>query len=151
MNNLFRYKSCITLPVVVIWLLSCTGQNDRRPGADSETGTPLQNASGQAIIAFDTLSHDFGTIIEGEKIVYYFGYTNSGTGDLVVYSVEASCGCTTPDWNREPLVPGGRDRLKVIFDTSGRTGIQQKAVTVGSNAGNSPVRLAISAKIKNRE
>ena len=96
---------------------------------------------------FDTLVHDFGTIIEGESVVCYFDYSNRGVGDLVITGVEATCGCTVPSWSREPLKPGARETLQLIFDASGRSGEQRKQVTVKSNASNEVVRLTIRARV----
>jgi len=98
---------------------------------------------------FDTLEHDFGTIIEGERVVCYFDYTNGGGTELVVTSVEATCGCTTPGWSSEPLNPGERESLELIFDASGRSGVQRKVVTIQSNASNQLIELTIKANIIN--
>jgi len=67
----------------------------------------------------------------------------------VITSVETTCGCTTPDWNKEPLKPGKRDQLKVVFDASGRSGSQYKIVAVESNAATPSVRLTIKANVTN--
>ncbi|MDF1576188.1 MAG: DUF1573 domain-containing protein [Bacteroidales bacterium] len=134
--------------VLILGLLSCGGQNGSQNqtfNSEEETG---QIATGQALMLFDTLIHDFGTIIEGEKVVCYFDFRNGGEEDLLITSVEATCGCTTPDWKREPLGPGSRASLSVIFDASGRSGIQRKLITVRSNASNGEVRLTIRAVVK---
>ncbi len=86
-----------------------------------------KNQQDRLLYYFDTLIHDFGTIIEGEQVVCYFDYRNEGGEDLLISSVEATCGCTTPDWSREPLGPGEKGSLAIIFDASGRSGIQRKA------------------------
>jgi hypothetical protein len=109
----------------------------------------IQDSVSQPVMLFDTLEHDFGTIIEGERVVGYFDYQNGGGKDLLITSVEATCGCTTPGWSSEPLKPGEKGRLEVIFDASGRSGAQRKVVTVQSNASNQPVRLTIKANITN--
>jgi hypothetical protein len=115
---------------------------------ESEEGDKSQYSEYQPIITFDNLEHDFGTIIEGEKVVCYFDYENTGSSELVLNAVEAACGCTTPDWSSEPLEPGKRLSLQIIFDTSGRSGIQRKQVTVKSNASNSIVKLTLKANIE---
>jgi hypothetical protein len=106
-----------------------------------------QYAQGEPLMHFDTLVHDFGTIIEGESVVCYFDYSNRGGGDLVITGVEATCGCTVPSWSKEPLKPGARETLQLIFDASGRNGEQHKQVTVKSNASNEVVRLTIRARV----
>jgi hypothetical protein len=94
------------------------------------------------------LSHDFGTILEGERVVCYFDYENQGEESLVIQSVEASCGCTTPDWSSEPLAPGEKKSLQIVFDATGRSGAQLKLVTVISNASNPRVQLTLRADVK---
>lgn len=126
-------------------IFSCCGQNGRKKTLQAADVNISQDASKEAFISFDTLSHDFGTIIEGEKVVCYFNYANSGGDDLVINSVKTTCGCTIPEWKREPLRPGEKESLKVVFDAAGRSGSQLKVITVRSNAGNSTIRLTITA------
>ena len=139
------------ISLILLLMLACTGQN----GSD-KTEVPGEentdhNASNQADIVFDTLSYDFGTIIEGEMVVCYFDYENKGNGELVISSVEAGCGCTSPDWNREPLKPGEKDQLKVVFNARGRSGSQLKSVTVISNALTPRISLTIKANVTNNK
>ena len=135
---------------VFLGLLSaCGGQNgSENPGA-TRTGNDGQGAVEEPVMLFDTLEHDFGTIIEGEQVVCYFDYVNNGIQDLVISSVEAGCGCTTPQWSREPLGSGERQRLQLIFDATGRSGVQRKQVTVRSNASDPVIRLTVRANIIN--
>jgi hypothetical protein len=135
---------------LVIWFLAggCSGQNGRGTKSSVVTGSISQVLAGQPVIKFDTVTHDFGTILEGERVLCYFDYENTGDGTLLIQSVEASCGCTIVDWNREPLEPGGEERLQVIFDATGRAGAQFKLVTVRSNATEPGVRLTLKANVK---
>lgn len=133
--------------LLLVLLLSCDGQNGRGPTERSIGENWLEGTQEQSVIKFDTLVHDFGTIIEGERVVCYFDYSNVGGADLLIIAVEATCGCTIPDWKREPLVPGETGSMKIIFDASGRSGEQRKLVTVRSNASNSELRLTIKAKV----
>ncbi len=139
-----------TIELLFLVMVSCTGQNDMMDRQGDQPVPGAQDTSGQAVVAFDTLYHDFGTIIEGEIVVCYFDYRNGGTSELVINDVEATCGCTTPDWNREPLGPGESERLKVVFDSRGRSGSQRKAVSVLSNAENPVVRITLSAEVMGR-
>ncbi len=133
-----------------MWLLlACSGHNDSRGSADSDSSMLEQSPYVQPLIVFDTLDHDFGTIVEGEMVVCYFQYINGGETDLIIKSVEASCGCTTPDWSRAPLRPGEKAYLKIIFDATGRSGAQRKIITINSNASNSVVYLTLKANIDN--
>jgi hypothetical protein len=130
------------------FLLACAGQNDRPEAMGPDRPDMTQSIEGQPYISFDTLEYDFGTIIEGEKVVCYFDYENTGNADLVIRSVETTCGCTTPGWSTEPLEPGARKSMQIIFDATGRKGQQRKVVTVKTNASNSEVKITLKANIE---
>ncbi len=137
------------LLLLILAVSSCSGQIGSQKQGGSAMEEITQESLGQPIMVFDTLIHDFGTIIEGERVVCYFDYRNGGGEDLLITSVEATCGCTTPDWSREPLKPGEKGSLEIIFDASGRSGAQRKVVTVNSNATNQLVRLTLRANVNN--
>jgi len=134
---------------LILVLFSCGGQNGSQEQGGSIHEINGQYTQGESVMNFDTLVHDFGTIIEGERVVCYFDYRNEGEEDLLITGVEATCGCTTPNWSREPLKPGGKETLEIIFDASGRSGEQRKLVTVKSNASNHVVQLTIRARVNN--
>jgi len=134
---------------IMVGLTACGGQNGRKEARKGLRDHEVQITVSEPVIHFDTLEHDFGTIIEGERVVCYFDYINDGGSDLVITSVEATCGCTTPGWSKEPLKPGESENLELIFDASGRSGSQRKIVTVQSNASNKQVRLTIRANVIN--
>ncbi len=105
------------------------------------------DTTGTAILTFKSPDHDFGKVNAGEKVGCIFTYTNSGDADLVITSATASCGCTVPKFDKKPVPPGGSGTIEVIFDTSGREGMQTKTVVVQSNAENNLVILRIIADI----
>ena len=146
-------KKAYTYPFLclscLLMLGACTGQNGSVKDGLEGPGEDQQNSMGQPVITFESKSHDFGTIIEGEQLVCFFDYTNTGGGELIIYSVEATCGCTTPDFSREPLKPGEKNSLKVIFNSSGRSGTQRKIVRVRSNGSEPEVQLSLKANVKN--
>ncbi|MFO7669662.1 MAG: DUF1573 domain-containing protein [Bacteroidales bacterium] len=144
------WRGLVVLLILAL-LFSCSGQNGRNVTNPAVELDDIQSASLQADISFDKLSHDFGTIIEGEMVVCYFEYENIGNGDLIITSVEATCGCTSPDWDKEPLKPGEREQLKVVFDSNGRSGSQLKGVTVNSNSLTPEVRLTLKANVTNNK
>lgn len=86
-----------------------------------------------AQVTFETMEHDFGKIREGEKVTYRFKLKNTGTVPLKITDVKPSCGCTASDYTRSPVPPGGEGFVEVVFDSQGRTGTQQKTVTVYAN------------------
>lgn len=140
----FKIIYLLALPVI----MGCSGHNGSLPSDLVEQEVVSQDSVVQAVITFNELTHDFGTILEGENVVCYFDYENTGTADLLILSVDATCGCTTPDWSREPVKAGDKKSLKIIFDATGRSGAQRKVVTVLSNASNVVVKLTIKANIE---
>ena len=146
--DLKHYIFGTILVTIVLTVFSCGGQSGSQEKENGATAGNTQNSDGQPIMIFDTLVHDFGTIIEGEKVICYFDYRNGGDKELMITSVEATCGCTTPNWSHEPLGPGEKGSMEIIFDASGRSGTQIKVVTVTSNASNQVVRLTIRANVK---
>ena len=89
----------------------------------------------EAAISFIEEIHDFGDIKEEDGLVTHsFSFTNTGSLPLVIYEVKSSCGCTTPDWSKEPIKPGNKGFLKATFNPKRRPGNFNKSITVKSNA-----------------
>lgn len=91
-------------------------------------------------ITIDKEVHDYGTIEKGADPFCYFEVTNSGTEPLVISNAKGSCGCTVPEWSREPVMPGKTTKIKVRYDTK-RVGPINKSVTLTSNAVNDPTMV----------
>jgi hypothetical protein len=99
-------------------------------------------------ITWELLSHDFGDIVQGDKVDYTFKFTNTGDQPLVLTNVEVTCGCTTPKgWPRDPIIPGGKGELTVAFNSAGKFGRQNKVVTVTSNSVGSTNQVMITANV----
>ncbi len=77
--------------------------------------------------------HDFGNITEGDTIEHKFLFTNTGAYPLIINNITASCGCTTPEWPREPIEPGEESFVKVRFNSRNKEGEQSKTVTIFAN------------------
>lgn len=108
--------------------------------------------SAQPKIVFDKTDQNMGTFKEADGIqTATFDFTNKGTTPLILNAVNASCGCTTPEWTRQPVAPGARGYVKVSYNPAGRPGAFSKTVSVQSNAENSSVVLIISGKVEERE
>lgn len=79
--------------------------------------------------------YEFGKVKEGAKVEHEFEFTNVGDLPLQISKVDASCGCTVPDWQpKTPVLPGKTGKIKVIFNTQGNPGQAYKEVTIKSNA-----------------
>ena len=94
-----------------------------------------------ATISYESLSHDFGKIKEEDgSVMHEFVFTNTGSVPLVIKRVTASCGCTTPDWTKAPVVPGDKGYVKATYNPRNRPGKFNKTISVSSNA-NKPVTI----------
>ncbi|MFZ4725949.1 MAG: DUF1573 domain-containing protein [Paludibacter sp.] len=86
------------------------------------------------IINFENKEFDFGKIKEADgNVTHVFDFTNKGKAVLVVNRVQASCGCTTPVWTKEPIESGKKGEITVTYNTAGRPGAFTKTITVYSN------------------
>lgn len=82
---------------------------------------------------FERTDHDFGTITEGDVVEYTYAFKNTGAAPLIIQGAQGSCGCTVPDWSKEPIPVGGTGFVKAKFDSNGKPNIQNKTVTVTAN------------------
>lgn len=90
--------------------------------------------SAQSVIEFQKETHDFGTIQEGVVATYDFIFKNTGKSPLVLQSVEPSCGCTTPAYTKEPILPGKTGKITVSYNSQGRPNAFHKSITVRTNS-----------------
>jgi hypothetical protein len=97
-------------------------------------------------IIFDKIEHDYGTIEKGSDGNCVFTFTNQGQKPLVLSNVRASCGCTVPQWPREPIAPGEQGEIKVKYNTN-IAGNFNKTITINSNATNSMVMLRVKGQV----
>lgn len=108
---------------------------------------PAINAEDAPVFSFETENHDFGTITEGEMAKHDFVFTNTGKSPLIITNASGSCGCTVPEWPREPIAPGETGRIHVEFNSNNRTGNQTKTVTLSANTVPNKKVLRISAMV----
>lgn len=106
-------------------------------------------AQAKAEITFEKTTHDFETFSENDpKVTCTFKFTNTGDAALVIHQAVASCGCTVPDFTKEPVKPGESGEIKVTYNGAGRyPGRFRKTITVHSNATNDVVRLYIKGNM----
>lgn len=106
---------------------------------------PAQAATVETIV-FDKKVHDYGTIRQGSDGNSVFTFTNKGNKPLILNNVAASCGCTVPEWPRQPIPPGGKGEIKVKYNTA-IVGTFNKSITVHSNAENNVVNLSVKGNV----
>ena len=100
---------------------------------NSKTAEVDVKKQGMPSFTFKKEEHDFGILIDGEKVTYSFLFTNSGDAPLIISNAKGSCGCTVPNYPKEPIAPGASASIDVTFDSKGRKGKQSKAVTLTAN------------------
>ncbi|MFC2175783.1 DUF1573 domain-containing protein [Bacteroidota bacterium] len=97
---------------------------------------------------FEKETHDFGKIIQGEKVSYSFKFKNTGAGDLIITSASGSCGCTVPSYPVEPIASGAEGVIDVVFNSDGKSGQQNKKVTLVANTVPNTKVLAINGFVE---
>ena len=104
--------------------------------------------SAQPKITFDKMRHDFGKVSEGDGPVSHdFTFTNTGKAPLIIQNVAVTCGCTTPEYTRQPIRPGEKGFIKVSYDVKGRPGAIDKTVTVHANSVPPTTDLRITGEV----
>ncbi len=119
------------------------GQNNSQTIASSNENV--------AIISFVEKEHDFQEVKQGDVVEHTFYFKNTGKLPLLIAGVQTTCGCTATKWSNQPILPESRGSITVQFNTSGKQGIQNKIVTVKSNASNQIERIIIKANILTKQ
>jgi hypothetical protein len=96
---------------------------------------------------FEKTEHNFGTVKQGDDVEYKFKFTNTGSEPLVIEDAKGSCGCTVPSYPKEPLAPGTSGEILVKFNSAGKSGNQQKTVTLTANTEPISTILTIKAEV----
>ena len=99
------------------------------------------------IIFFERSEHDFGTINEGDIVETTFNFKNTGKNELIIYSAKASCGCTVPEYPKEPILPGNSGTILVKFNSAGKPNQQMKEITLTTNTLNGVEKVFIKAQV----
>lgn len=111
--------------------------------ASSAFAQDKKDEAAKPIISFERLTHDFGKVYDGRSVSYEFVFVNTGKTPLILSNVQPSCGCTTPEWPREPIMPGQKGKIKAIYTAGTFRGAFNKSINVSSNASQSPIQLII--------
>lgn len=109
---------------------------------------PQAEPSEFAVMSFKNTEHNFGDILEHQKVETTFEFTNTGKVDLLIQDCKATCGCTVPDWPKEPIKPGQSGKIRVVFDSSGKSGLNNKNVTVIANIKEKSIDLKFTANVR---
>ncbi|WP_207427220.1 DUF1573 domain-containing protein [Pedobacter sp. SYSU D00535] len=137
---------------VSFFLNACSNNNqEQAKQSDSSSVSTTdgeQSAENAPVIKYENDTYDFGKATDGEKVAYDFKFTNTGKTPLIISNASATCGCTVPDYPREPIPPGASAAIKVVFDTANKTGMQRKVVTITSNANPSTSEVYLVGEVE---
>lgn len=163
--------SIIALSIIGFGLVSCKKENKETQSPEAVTadstaaGTPAPTDSAAApvtgeapatpvsnepstSIALSESNFDFGKIKKGDKVEHVYEITNTGKNPLVISEVKPGCGCTAPDFTKEPIMPGKKGKITLHFDSSNFDGNVQKYADVFANVEKSPIKLTFTANIQ---
>ena len=134
-------KKTFAFSFLFVFLISVYGQNPKSGNGMGQT-TAIQKKDEKTAPAnpnapkliFPEESYSFGEVPEGPQVTHEFKFSNPGKEPLVLSNVRASCGCTTPSWPKDPILPGKDASIMVTYNTQGRPGAFNKSITVTSNS-----------------
>jgi hypothetical protein len=122
----------------LLFLISCENNRQQKIIANLVQSPLSSNKNNDEVampeIELDHDFFDFGEMNQDELVSIDFKLKNIGNAPLLIRSAKASCGCTVPEWPREPVVVGDIANIKVTFNSGTRSGKQNKTVTLVTNA-----------------
>ncbi len=113
----------------------------------TENGVDSNIVEKMGHLSFADTVHDFGNLKEGEIVEWEVEYTNTGKGEAIIQYASSTCGCTVPEYSREPIPSGKTEKLKIKFDSTEKHGHVEKVVTIETNAFPSIYKLKITANV----
>ncbi|MCS6916845.1 MAG: DUF1573 domain-containing protein [Chitinophagales bacterium] len=118
--------------------VSLTVEAQNQPAATQPTQAITPTATGAnnpnaGEFKFQEETYDFGKIPKGIPVTHDFTFTNVGKEPIIISNVQASCGCTTPSWPKEPILPGKTGAIKVQYNAAS-PGSFNKSITIMSNS-----------------
>ena len=145
-------KHFFTVVILALCLLSaCNSSNEKGELSTDLVTNPksaTQPSNKQPVITFEKTEHEFGTVLQGERVTCTFHFTNTGNMPLIISNVNSSCGCTVGDFSRNPVEPGESGSIKATYDSKGHHGFQTRTLTVISNTNPSKTVLRLKANVK---
>ncbi len=126
-------KKVFILAIAALSFAACRNANNSTTEVAGSTGKTIVSADAPVVV-FERDIFDFGKIEQGGKVNHEFKFKNTGKTPLIISNATATCGCTVPEFPKEPILPGKEGVIKVIFNSAGKEGMQDKVITISSNA-----------------
>lgn len=150
-----KYFPFITMLLLSVFLLnSCgNGKKELKPSVSdnhnpaSPEGVSKQEERNMPVLTFEKTTHDFGKVVQGERLSYTFKFKNTGKSNLIIYNSNASCGCTTSIPPKEPIRPGESGEIVVAFDSKNKSGKETHSVVVSANTYPVNTLIRITAEV----
>jgi hypothetical protein len=136
---------CIALIALAFTACTQKSKTDEKVAENLEATVPSADAPK---FKFEKAIYDFGVIKQGESVKYNFKFVNEGKTPLIITNATATCGCTIPDSPTEPIKPGESGEIKVVFNSAGKEGMQDKIITITSNASPEAEKLHLVGEVK---
>ena len=138
MKSKIKMKQLIFLLVSLV-LVSCNSSSDEKTITTDLVNSPLTaNSNAEKVLTPNIemleTSYNFGEMLQGESVTHDFILKNTGEADLIISAAKGSCGCTVPEWPKTPIAKGEEATIKVTFNSAGKSGKQNKTVTLVTNA-----------------
>lgn len=146
-------RALLLLSCFVLW--NCSGgSNTTTSNASSEAADSLSDADKAFFettqIKWIETEHDFGSITEGAQVEHRYHAVNIGTSPLLISNASASCGCTIPNWPKEPISVGDTAEIFVEFNSEGRVGKQNKRITISTNTSPNVNVLILKGEVQSK-
>jgi hypothetical protein len=119
------------IPFLAIALMASKCEQAKKVEGSTVT-SPVPDGP-KTTIKYTEEEYKFGKVMEGDVVEHAFEFTNTGKEPLIITDCRASCGCTVPEWPRDPVAPGATSRINAKFNTTGKSGDQTKVITVTAN------------------
>ena len=119
--------------------------------AHAQTAAPAAKPVGPVAgpaITFEEVKYDFGSVVAGGTVDHTFKFKNTGTAPLIISNIGVSCGCTTPEWTKAPVLPGKTGTIAAHFNSTGKMGMQNKVLTIESNATAGSTTVSLVGEVK---
>jgi hypothetical protein len=131
----------ITLSILSCLLLAAVyGQQPAHNDHDGHNHAPATPVAADDALGLVQTEYDFGNIAQNKPVYYTFEFVNKGKTELKLDNVQASCGCTTPEWSKEPVAPGAKGTIKVGYNAAAE-GAFDKFITITYNNQSRQIRI----------
>lgn len=127
--------------------LTAAGFSAQAQATKPATATAATKTAGP-VITFEESKYDFGSVAQGGMVDHTFKFKNTGNQPLIISNIGVSCGCTVPEYSKAPVLPGKTGSLSAHFNSAGKSGMQNKVLTIESNATAGPATVSLVGEVK---